>query len=75
MLAKRTVKNQITLPQKVVSLFPDIEYFDVTTEKGKIILMPIQMDRLEKLREKMSQLKISDKTIDGAVKWARKQKI
>lgn len=73
MLAKRTVKNQITLPQKVANLFPNVDYFDVQTEGRKIILMPVQVDRLEKLRDKMARLQISEKTIAGAVKWARKQ--
>ncbi len=74
MLAKRTIKNQITLPQKVVNLFPKVDYFDVKTEGGKIILMPIQIDRLEKLRDRMSKMNITTKTIADAVKWARRQK-
>jgi len=28
-LAKKTTKNQITLPKKVVARFTDVEYFDV----------------------------------------------
>ena len=29
MLAKKTSKNQITLPKAVISRFPAVEYFDV----------------------------------------------
>ena len=29
MLAKKTSKNQITLPKPVAEAFPDAEYFDV----------------------------------------------
>jgi len=39
MLAKKTSKNQITLPKAVISHFPDIEYFDVLEEKGRSALL------------------------------------
>ena len=29
MLAKKTSKNQITLPKAIVNAFPDAQYFDV----------------------------------------------
>src|SRR3972149_1130699 len=32
MLAKKTVKNQITLPKKIADRFPRVEYFDVRAE-------------------------------------------
>jgi len=32
MLAKKTVKNQITLPKAVITRFPGVEYFDVSTD-------------------------------------------
>jgi hypothetical protein len=32
MLAKKTTKNQITLPKKVVARFIGVEYFDVSTD-------------------------------------------
>ena len=38
MLAKLTSKNQLTLPQAVISAFPDIDYFDVAEENGRIVL-------------------------------------
>ena len=40
MFAKRTVKNQITLPKAIVSRFPGVEYFEVTAERDRIILAP-----------------------------------
>ena len=50
MLAKKTVKNQLTLPKEIVDLFPDSDSFDVQVENGRIILKPIQPDRLEQLQ-------------------------
>lgn len=74
MLAKRTVKNQITLPKKIASLFPEVDYFDVETKEGKIILMPLKTNGAEKVREKLSKLNLSDHTISEAIHWARKHK-
>ena len=32
MIAKKTSKNQLTLPKKIVDRFPDVDYFDVRVE-------------------------------------------
>jgi hypothetical protein len=45
MLAKKTTKNQITLPKKVVARFTGVEYFDVSTDGACIILRPLQKSR------------------------------
>lgn len=78
MLAKKTSKNQITLPKEVVKKFPDTEYFDVTVEERKIILLPVKITpadmTLEGVREKLKKLGISESDVAGAVKWARKKK-
>ena len=78
MLAKKTSKNQITLPKEVVKEFPDIEYFDVTVEERKIILLPVKITpadmTLESVREKIKRLGITESDVDEAVKWARKKK-
>jgi len=40
MLAKKTVKNQITLPKAVIGRFGGVEYFDVSTDGEAITLPP-----------------------------------
>ena len=35
MIAKKTSKNQLTLPKKVVERFPDVEYFDVRVDDAQ----------------------------------------
>lgn len=40
MRAKRTSKNQITLPKRVADQFAGTDYFEVTAEEGKIVLRP-----------------------------------
>jgi hypothetical protein len=42
MLAKKSSKNQITLPKAIVAAFEDVDYFDVTTQNGRIILEPVR---------------------------------
>lgn len=81
MLAKLTSKNQLTLPKTVVQAFPGTEYFDVATEKGRIVLTPVRLskagasdEKLKPIWDKMEKLGITEKDIEDAVKWARRQK-
>ena len=59
MLAKKTSKNQLTLPKDIVKAFADAEYFDVTAEKNRIVLVPVKITRadatLESIRDKMGK--------------------
>ncbi len=71
MLAKKTSKNQLRLPKAVVANYPDVEYFDVRDEDGRIVLVPLRANQAEPVREKLEQLGIREEDIDAAVKWAR----
>ena len=51
MLAKKTSKNQITLPKAIISHFPDTEYFDVREEDGHIVLVPLRPSRADDVRD------------------------
>ncbi len=75
MLARKTLKNQLTLPKEIVDLFPDTDSFDVQVENGKIILKPIQPDRLEQVQKKIAQLGITERDIRDAIAWAREKKV
>ena len=72
-IAKRTSKNQITLPRSVVDRFPDVNYFDVREEEGKIVLRPVRPGRAEEVRGKLAALGIEEKDVAKAVRWARKR--
>lgn len=78
MLAKKTSKNQLTLPKEIIKSFPDTEYFDVSVKDRKIVLMPVRItpaDRaLEGIRDKMEELGITESGVTEAVAWARKKK-
>jgi bifunctional DNA-binding transcriptional regulator/antitoxin component of YhaV-PrlF toxin-antitoxin module len=71
MLAKRTIKNQITLPKAVVTRFAGVEYFDVTTDGESIVLRPLQKSRAHEVRARLVQLGISEQDVADAVSWAR----
>jgi hypothetical protein len=78
MLAKKTSKNQLTLPKEIVKAFPDAEYFDVTVKDRKIVLLPVKMIpadmSLESIRDKMAKLGLRESDVAEAVKWARRKK-
>ncbi len=71
MLAKMTVKNQLTLPKKVIVRFPGVEYFDVSTDGTSITLHPLQRSRAEEVRTQLAQLGIEEQDVAAAVSWAR----
>lgn len=72
MLAKLTSKNQITLPKAAVSRLEAVEYFDVTVEKGRIILTPVRLQQAQAVREKLEKLGITEQDVEDAVTWARR---
>lgn len=79
MLCKKTYKNQITLPKKIMENLEDVEYFEVHVEDGRIILEPVKMTPvgkrpLEKVRKKMAKLGFSEQDVEEAIEWARKKK-
>ena len=73
MLAKKTVKNQITLPKRIVQDFPNVEYFDVRKEDDRIVLEPLKTDRAKQVRAKLAALRITETDIAKAVSWAREK--
>lgn len=75
MLAKKTSKNQVTLPKKALQEIPETDYFDVTAKGGVLILKPVTMaepgSRLTAVRRKIKELGIDMKDVDRAITWAR----
>ncbi len=76
MLCKKTYKNQITLPKRLMERFGDVEYFDIEEEGGRIILKPVEMKprvSITEIRERIASLGLKEKDIDDAISWARKK--
>lgn len=78
MLAKKTSKNQVTLPKKILKDIPDTDYFDVSIKKGIVMLRPVTVaehgNHLAAVREKIRDLGIDPADIDRAIQWARRRK-
>jgi hypothetical protein len=72
MLAKMTIKNQLTLPKKVVTRFSGVEYFDVSTDGASIILRPLQRSRVDEVWAHLEKLGVTELDVSDAVAWARK---
>ena len=72
MLAKLTSKNQLTLPKSVTDAVGAVEYFEVQTKRGQIILTPVRIQRADSVRAKLAELDITEQDIADAVGWARK---
>ncbi len=72
MLCKRTIKNQITIPKKIIKNFSNVEYFDIKQDKDKIILFPVNINiNTSKIQNKIRSLGIVEKDIEDAIDWAR----
>jgi hypothetical protein len=74
MLAKKTIKNQITLPKAVITQFGEVEYFEVSTDGESIILRPLRRSRADEVRARLAQLGIDEQDVTAAVSWARESK-
>jgi hypothetical protein len=76
-LAKKTSKNQLTLPKEIFKEFPGIEYFDVSVSDGRIELTPVRITpadtAFEKIRQKLETLSITETDVAHAVRSARKR--
>ncbi len=74
MLAKRTAKNQVTLPKAIVQEVGDADYYDVSTENGRIILTPVRIQKADAIRTKLAELGITEDDVQDAIIWARNQR-
>lgn len=71
MLAKITVKNQLTLPKAIATRFAGVEYFEVSTDGNSITLRPFQRSRIEEVWAHLEKLGITERDVSDAVGWAR----
>lgn len=75
MLAKKTYKNQVTIPKAALEGLENVEYFDVSRDDDAIVLMPVNVsgsgETLRKVRRKFRDLGIKPRDVENAVKWAR----
>ena len=73
MLAKRTSKNQVTLPKAIVQRVGEADYDDVTVHDGKIVLTPVRLQQADAVWAKLEALGITQDDVEDAIAWARKR--
>ena len=73
MLAKLTAKNQLTLPKRITNELGVVEYFEVETRNGQVVLTPVRIQRADAVRAKLAELDLTEETIRDAVEWARNE--
>ncbi len=73
MLAKRTSKNQVTLPKAIVQSAGEADYYDVTVQDGKIVLTPVRLHQTDAVRAKLEALGITEADVTDAIAWARQR--
>jgi len=71
MLAKKSSKNQITLPKAIIASIGDVDYFDVTIQNGRVILEPVRTKQGDEVRSRLELLGIRETDIDAAIEYAR----
>jgi antitoxin component of MazEF toxin-antitoxin module len=71
MLAKKTSKNQITLPKAVIAQIGEVDYFDVSTDGESIVLRPLRRSHADEARERLARMGITEDDVRDAVEWAR----
>ncbi len=78
-LAKKTIKNQVTLPKAVVERLPKTDYFEVSVVDGAVVLKPVVVavsgEHLKEVRAKIQKLGLTERDIEDAVRWARGRKV
>ena len=70
-LAKLNSKNQLTLPESLISAVGTADYFEVQVKDGQIVLTPVRIRRADAVRSKLEERGLNQQNIADAVKWAR----
>jgi hypothetical protein len=70
-LAKRTSKNQLTLPKAIVEASGPADYYDVTMDDGRIVLTPLRTGAADEVRSRLEAMGIGESDVVDAVAWAR----
>jgi len=74
MLAKRTSKNQLTLPKQALAAMGPVSHFQVEVDGDRLVLTPARMGAAEAVQRKLEALGITEADIEDAIAWARKKK-
>ena len=71
-LAKRTSKNQLTLPKAVVDQVGSAEYYNVACEDGRTVRTSVHPGASAGVRTRLAEMGLSETDVADAVRWARR---
>jgi len=77
MLAKKTTKNQLTIPKALLDQLPETDYFDATVVRDALVLRPVKVVPvvdIDRVRDRLERAAVGEGEVKRAVKWARKRK-
>lgn len=77
MLAKKTTKNQVTIPKALLDQLPEADYFDAEVVSDALVLRPVKVVPLvdiERVRDRLEQAGVDESAVKRATKWARKKR-
>ena len=77
MLAKKTTKNQLTIPKALLDKLPETDYFDAEVVSDALVLRPVRvvpMVDMDRIRDRLKRTGVGPCEVKRAVKWARKNK-
>ena len=72
MFAKKTARNQITLPKAVANRSSNVVEFEVSEVDGRIVLTPVRAGRADEVRSRLAHLGVTNSDVTDAVVWARR---
>ena len=73
MLAKLTARNQVTLPTCIVNELGEVEFFEIETRNGQVVLTPVRIQRADAVRAELAELDLTEEALRDAVDWARNE--
>jgi hypothetical protein len=71
MLARKSEKDEVTLPKAILTGFEGVDCFDVSTDGRGIVLRPVDDSRGGEVRGRVSELNLTDDDVARAVWWVR----
>lgn len=73
-LAKKTSKNQLTLPKAIADRFPGVDYFEVAADGDRIVLRPVRVGGADEVRRRLAAAGLGPANVTDAIEWARRRR-
>lgn len=59
------------MPKAIIQETGATDYYDVTTENGRIVLTPVRVQQANAVRSKLESLGFTEGDVGDAILWAR----